>query len=441
MLITPRTSCARAAQNLTHFGRVVHLLLCIFLLSSCQNNELEISSTQRELGELNIDSLDLRILLSPGILRDVDERNATITGRASAGVGTVTIRAGAEAQQETILDLNNIHPNAHLTARRTRTIATTEPLGEGCGDTLTSTFDIDCTQDASQCPVTELERLDGTRTIFTIPVTPCAETTYDLDLSEELEQEPLTFVVVGSMNDPTTLATIDINERAMAGGPPDFYMVLGDAIEKKGNAFVSDLEDVTDALESVVIVTPGEQEFGDDRGQYYERRFGAFEYRWTIKSTQFISFYSAQQQLNARSLGSLRSSLRAMQAEDQQWRTARDIILEEGQGRALPAFAMTHTPLFDPSGPRNAGFKSRLEAGQVSSLLASSGIHTLFAGHIRDNAHITTTRPNLVLTTTQDTRTNNDLAIYRRVTISRTEQPGSTPVGVFFMTLETIALP
>lgn len=440
MSVLPHTSLKRALQNLTHFSRVVHLLLCIFVMFGCQGDVLDITASQRALGEITSDTLDLTIQLSPGILRDINESTNTITGRASAGVGTLMIRTGPNSAESLTLELRNVHPDAQLIARRTRTITAAETLGDRC-DTGETPIDLNCaTSEDDRCPTPDISRTAQTQATITIPVSPCTETNYDLRLPTPQSLQPLSFVVVGSLKEVSVLGSIHAAELA-ASQQHDFYMLLGDAIEKRGNAFVSDLEDQIDALQSVTIITPGEEEFGDDNGQYFERRFGAFEYRWTIKDVQFISFYSAEQKLNTRALGSLRSSLRAMLAEDQQWRATNDVELETGQSRALPALAMTHTPLFDPSGPRNAGLKSRLEASQATSLLADAGVHTLFAGHIRDNAHVTTTTPNLVLTTSQDTRSDQDLGVYRRVTLSRESTPGAIPVGTFFMQIDTLPLP
>ena len=198
-------------------------------------------------------------------------------------------------------------------------------------------------------------------------------------------------------------------------------------------------------LGSVVIVIPGEEELGEDQGQLFEQNFGAFDYRWTMKDTQFVTFYSANQNLSPRGLGSLQSSLRAMQSEDQRWRLGgqeeANTRADVEATRALPAFAITHTPLFDPDGPREAGFQSRLQASRVASLLSAAGVHTLFAGHILDNAHVTDTTPQLVLTTSQNTRLDDTLGTYRRITILDEATDETIPVARKHMLLETLSIP
>ena len=416
-------------------------MAALWAMSSCRGNDAELSLSQRELGELKSDALDLSAELIPGLWRSIDEQEALLTGRASAGVGRFTIRSGAESPETLRLALSNVHPRAKLNARRLRRLTQDETLGEECAEAQLAPFDVTCSGEGAEearCAPRPVERA-GTQAIFEIAVAPCAEATYELELDAETRLEPLSFVVVGSMDNLETLSQIVSAEREL-GHEHDFYMLLGDALEASGSAFISDLDRTLRELQIVAVLTPGEEEIGEDQGQYYEQRFGAFEYRFTLKGTQLVTFYSARQRLNSRGLVTLNGSLRAMLAEDQRVRASRE--LEPGQTRALGALAFTHTPPFDPNGPRGAGLQSRLEAAQVTSLLSAAGVHTLFAGHILDQAQVVDSRPQLVLTASQDTRRDDTFATYRRVTVSR-EPLGeqSVPIAQRHLLIETLTAP
>ena len=438
------------APNLSHFRRAVHLAPCIFFcLLCCQSGaSQEVTSTQRELGQFNSNTLDLTLSISPGLIEGADEARRRLDARATAGVAQLVLRTGPVASGELLLDMENLHPEAVFVARRARRIGSLEALGEQCSEEDFPALDVNCSRDPEHgaCAIPTSERLTTTRQQSTIALTPCLEITYDLSVPADDDLSPLSFVVIGSMRDPETLSAIHAQELSL-GHIHDFYLLLGDALDGANSERLLAMKARIDSLGTVVIVIPGEEELGEDQGQLFEQNFGAFDYRWTIKETQFVTFYSANQTLSPRGLGSLQSSLRAMQSEDQRWRlrhdetTSSSMPLQAESSRALPAFAITHTPLFDPDGPREAGFQSRLQAGRVASLLAAAGVHTLFAGHILDNAHVTDATPRHILTTSQNTRLDDALGNYRRVTILDEATSSTIPVARKHMLLETLSIP
>ncbi len=430
----------RLAQNLPHLCRFFHLLPCIFLLISCQNIA-ETSSTQRYLGEFSSDTLNLTLSVTPGLIEDADEESKIIQARSSSGISQVSMRTGPNVSETLTLTLSNIHPSVELRPRVIRRLSSLDTLGATCSESLED-VDINCDDDPDNTlcsPVTQ-RAMTTTTASFVLSPQPCLETVYRLELQDALQDEPLSFVVIGSLTDPNDINKIHNHELAL-GHTHDFYVILGDALQNKSETDVVALKRITSALNTVSVVLPGEEEILDDQGQLFESLFGSFDFRWTIKNTQFLSYYSATQNISTYGLSSIQGSLRAMQSEDQQWRVNNEITLEEGQARALPAFAFTHTPLSDPDGLREMGLQSRLQASRVASLFSAAGLHAVFSGHILDNQHVTSSTPNAIITSSQNTRLESSLASYRRVTINSSQTTESVPVGNFFMTMSTLSVP
>lgn len=415
-------------------------LSCLGVLSgSCVANKLEDAAEQRLLGETTINTAGLGVTLYPGTILGADESARTLSTRLNAGVGQLVLDTNERASGVFEVTIENVHKEAQLEVRLVETL----PFGAGLDNICSLETDrvaINCASspDDAKCQPLAFERPNDTTITASLPLDPCLKVTYDLSLPESARASDTSFVVIGSTRSPDTLDAIISAERS-AGREHDFYILLGDALDGKDNAAVDALISRTRALDEVFIAIPGAEELGADSGLYFAQHFGDFAYHWSMKQTQFVSFYSARRQLTTRGLINLESSLRAMETEDRAWRTQNNYTLPDDEVRALPAFAITHTPPFDPSSQRERGFTSRIEAAQAMSLLGEYAIDTLFAGGMIDTASIDST-PHLRVTTAQDTRIN-DLAEYILVELSHAPFEGSRPLGNQHIKLTHTPLP
>lgn len=420
--------------------RLTLLLSCLGVLSgSCVANKLEDAAEQRLLGETTINSAGLGVTVYPGTILSADENARTLDARLNAGLGQLVLDTNERASGAFEITIENVHKSAVLEVRLVETL----PFGSGLDNICSleaERVDINCVESPSeeQCRAIPFERPKETTIVASLPLDPCLKVTYQLALPEAQEMSDTSFVVIGSTRSPDTISEVVAAERA-ADRAHDFYILLGDALAGKDNAAVDELITRTRALDEVFIAIPGAEELGADSGLYFARHFGDFAYHWSMKQTQFVSFYSARRQLTTRGLINLESSLRAMETEDRTWRAQNNYTLPDDEARALPAFAVTHTPPFDPNAQRERGFTSRIEAARAMSLLGEYAIDTLFAGGMIDTASVDST-PRLRVTTAQDTRIS-DLAEYIIVELSHTSFEGSRAVGNQHIKLTHTPLP
>lgn len=422
--------------------RAAALALCAACVTGCDVSALNTAGTQRGLGEATISALDLNVALLPGVVRGASASDREVILRVSAGVGRLTIRTGDTASGDLLVTIRNVHPEASLSPRSVRQVLPSGSLENDCPaeddgllvNCLTAPADPRCQPPDTTRPADEPTTLN-----FPLTLSPCREATFSLELPEASGEDPVSFVVLGSMGDEGTLRQV-VSLEQQAGQTHDFTVLLGDALEDSSAEAIARLDDTAREAPWPVVALPGREEIKDDEGLFFERYVGAFDYRWTLKNVQFVTFYSAEAKLAPRGLSNLESFLRAMESEEQRWRQSEGVELEPGQARVWPVIAFTHTPPFDPSGAREDAFRSRLEASRVMSLLAEYSVHSLFAGHLLDNEHVTS-RPELWVTTAQDTRLDDSLAEYLRVTLTTAPRDGAATVGDRFMSVERIELP
>ena len=433
-------------MNLPHLSRRAYRLSCaLFSLAlaasiSCNSTTLDTASAQRELGEVALNQLGLSAEVLPGVVRSSDEENATLRMRLNAGVGRLILRTNERARGTLLIQLYNVHPDARARITQVQRLTSTSTLENECPFNALS---VDCTSDTANalCRTATGSRPEGQNTSMDLRVnlSPCRETIIEIEPPEEQSEDPISFAVIGSLGDEEKLSDIVTTERD-AGREHDFYVLLGNAIESDDRADIADLEEIAIALDEIFVALPGEEELADDQGLAFERRFGAFDYGWTFKDTQFVTFYSAPAQLSTRGLSNLESQLVALESEDSRWRQSNNYVLPEGDVRALPLFAFTHTPPFDPRGLRGNGFISRKQAAMVMSLLAEFQTDTLFAGRLTTN-EFEEGSPELRVVVSENPRFGIADGAYLTVTLTTEQVDGSERVNNRFFSVTEHALP
>lgn len=429
--------------NLPYLSRGAYSLSCallLLLLHGCNTSTLDTASAQRELGEVAFSQLGLSAEVLPGVVRSSDEESATVRMRLNAGVGRLILRTNERAQGTLLIQLYNVHPDARAKITQVQRLASTSTLENECPFNALS---VDCVANSNNalCRTATGSRPEGQSTTMDLRVnlSPCRETIVEIEPPEERADDPVSFAVIGSLENQNILPTIVETERA-AGREHDFYVLLGNALEDADRANISDLEQITTDLDAIFVALPGQEELADDQGLAFERRFGAFDYGWTLKNTAFVIFYSAPAQLSTRGLSNLDSQLTALEADDSRWRASNDYTLPEGDVRALPLMAFTHTPPFDPRGLRGDGFISRKQAAMVMSLLAEFQVDTLFAGRLASNESEDGT-PRLRAVSSQDPRFGRTQALYLTVELTREQVAGSRRVNNRYISIQEHALP
>lgn len=433
-------------MNLPHLSRRAYRLSCaLFSLAlatsiSCNSTTLDTASAQRELGEVALNQLGLSAEVLPGVVRSSDEENATLRMRLNAGVGRLILRTNERARGTLLIQLYNVHPDARARITQVQRLTSTSTLENECPFNALS---VDCTSDTANalCRTATGSRPEGQNTSMDLRVnlSPCRETIIEIEPPEEQSEDPISFAVIGSLGNEEKLSDIVTAERD-AGREHDFYVLLGNAIESDDRADIADLEEIAIALDEIFVALPGEEELADDQGLAFERRFGAFDYGWTFKGTQFVTFYSAPAQLSTRGLSNLESQLVALESEDSRWRQSNNYVLPEGDVRALPLFAFTHTPPFDPRGLRGNGFISRKQAAMVMSLLAEFQTDTLFAGRLTTN-EFEEGSPELRVVVSENPRFGIADGAYLTVTLTTEQVDGSERVNNRFFSVTEHALP
>ena len=434
---------ARPRQTLPYLRRVFYVLSCAAwgLVVGCNLSGLDTASTQRELGEETLSELGLAVEILPGVVRARSEEEAQVTMRFNAGVGRISLRTTERASGELLtLKLANVHREAQARVRLVRSISSTTTLENECS---VATLDVNCMRTPANafCRSLTSTRLDQTPTELALSVRlqPCREVIIEVAPPEELGEQPVSFVVLGSLEEPQVLERVTQREQE-TGGEHDFYVLLGDALSEATTADVAQLDQLARRAGEVIVALPGEQELAGDEGVSFERRFGSFDHAWTVKNVQFMAFYSAEAQLSPRGISNINSLLRALQSEDQRWRKSSEYDLPAGDVRAMPLFGFTHTPPIDPRGARGGGFESRPQGAMTLSLLAEFAMHTLFAGRILTNAS-QPGRPDLRIVASQDTRLARDEGRYLVVTLTSEESAGSVRAGNRFMSIESRDIP
>jgi|GEM_PF-6908640 len=416
------------------------LLPLLLLLHGCNTTTLDTASAQRELGEVAFSQLGLSAEVLPGVVRSSDEESATVRMRLNAGVGRLILRTNERAQGTLLFQLYNVHPEARAKITQVQRLTTASTLENECPFNALS---VDCVENPTNalCRTATGSRPEGQNTTMDLRVSlsPCRETIIEIEPPEELADDPVSFAVIGSLESEDMLPSI-VEAEQNAGRAHDFYVLLGNALEDAERANISDLESLTVELDEIFVALPGQEELADDQGLAFERRFGAFDYGWTLKNTEFVIFYSAPAQLSTRGLSNLDSQLTALESEDSRWRENNDYTLPAGDVRALPLLAFTHTPPFDPRGLRGDGFISRKQAAMVMSLLAEFQVDTLFAGRLTTNETEDGT-PRLRAVSSQEPRFGRAQAMYLTVELTREQVAGSRRVNNRYITIREHLVP
>lgn len=407
--------------------------MCAAALAGCSGETID-PSTQRALGLETINELGLSVELYPGVSLGVNDETSgqaprTLRMRLSAGTGRLTVRANEEAGEPLVVRLENVHPEAELIPQTVQRLTLGTGLENACPQEEAQLI-VSCaeTPEDERCQPPPSRRIEGRQTLLEVELepSPCREVVYELEVPAARRDEPIRFAALGSMSRPQMLERVLARE-SRAG--LDFVVTLGDALAGSSAEDIAELARIARDRDRVIIALPGPEELGPDRGTSFERAFGPFDFRFALKGAQFVSFYSAEGALAPGGLSNLEAMLEAMELEDLRWRRARAIELPEGQARVLPALTLTHSPPIDPAGPRQAGWQSRLEAARVMSLLAEYSVEVLLTGGLLDNAH-EATRPEVWITTTQDTRLNPELATYLFVTLEAPDELGQRAMRI-----------
>lgn len=429
--------------------RTTQVLLCTSCLwlsacyQSCVQQTGDRVREQRYLGQAFFDNAGVAVKVTPGVVRINENGAETTTFRASVPNPKIDIYMNDDVEGQLTLDLLNVHPDAQISVQAVEQLTKNASFADfGLLENTDNcpvdkpAPDPDCViSNIGECapPVFNHKSTNRTHAQLTIDLIPCRRYILQVELPEAQQETELTYAVVGRTANVAQLGTI-LNEISTLG--VDFVVFLGNSNQNGEDEQLVALQSVIDRAEVTVVMLPGSDEVNEN-SSLFAQMFGAFDFRWTFKRTQFVVFYSSLGQIGQRGVLLLKNYLTAMSNEDQLAQKKEG--LEVAQTKRWPAFAFTHTPPFDPNGLQDDGLKSRHEAARVLSLLAQYDIHTLFAGAKHQPAQ-TGNRP-IVRVTSATSNVAQQGDEYLVVTLSASNVEGSTPVGDKFMRVETRVAP
>jgi hypothetical protein len=378
--------------------------------------------TQRSLGEANLVESNARIEATPALIMAVDDDARSINIRMSAPAGRITLRTKARSMGNLTIRLSNIHPESTLRLTSNLPALASASSDDAACPSLPS---MNACETAGQCPQPVLEPLRNLTSITSVPLNPCRIFTFEL---APPPRDQLRFAVIGALEGPAQLNAI-LDDAIRREPSLDFAIQLGDATDD-----LDTLADLIDRAPIPFVMIPGEIDTAEGDAAW-QRRFGPYDVRWTSSNVQFISFTSIHATLTPRGLVSLESSLRALQDE----RAALARALNRDAPIPMPLLALTHTPPFDPEGLRDAGFRDRLEAARVTSLLNRYGAHALFAGHLHRPATLTSSQLPSYITSARSSRVHT--GDYLLVTLATPPEPNIALAGPRSLRIDRVRVP
>lgn len=361
LLIDARFKFSHRTRRLHCAASLGLAAVALSALVGCGESTSAGTAEQRDLGEATLNT-GLSFSLQLGTIDD--QTDSSVRARASMPLPQFTFISSSDQPQQASLQLANIHRKATLQVLEYSRLSANS--FSDCPSEVDTT-PVVCAQsrgaeDAPQgCEAPQIERKPAQQSVINaeFELQPCTRTTFALKLApaENLEQH---FKVFGRAE---SLAQLQEALILATRSDPDFLILLGDIAENASLNGLRELDFVLRQADYPAVVLPGEREVKDGARSRFLSTFGPFDLRWDVGESQFYAFYSAGGALSERGVSILQRQLERLDPE-------------------RPAFALTHTPPFDPIGPRDQGFTSELEAARTMSLLSSSGVDMLFSGHI-----------------------------------------------------------
>lgn len=319
---------------------------------------------QRGLGDVWLRD-DLQFSLQPGTIDDSAPQQ--VSARASVPLPQFNLSAGPQGANDISVRLANTHRDAQAFVLMSTPLSAASMAG--CPATNTRTPIVCAEQpDHAICQATGTVRETTRRAALHIQVDVPACTR----LSFGLRRDPagtgstdLEFAVLGHAD---SLLDLERALRGAAARGPDFVLLLGDAAENASLNGLRELDFLLRQVDLPAVVLPGEGELVKSSHTQFLATFGPFDIGWEVAGSQFYAFYSADGRLGTNGLTRLNTALKRLDP-------------------ARPAFLFTHTPPFDPVGPRDQGFLSAVEAARTMSIISEARVDAFFAGHIRDQGH------------------------------------------------------
>lgn len=177
------------------------------------------------------------------------------------------------------------------------------------------------------------------------------------------DRRPVRFGFVSDYQGNDEVATA-LAELINADPAIEFLLCAGDIVDKGDDVKGwSRMQPVFDALAVPMYATNGNHElYGGGDGAEFHRRLGRMNYTFDYRGVRFA-------------LADTGSATMAERVFD---------YLDErlGESGAEVRIFVAHIPPIDPSGVRNGGFSSRLEAERVLAMLARRGVDLTLYGHI-----------------------------------------------------------
>ena len=388
----PLNSPARRCAKLPHPPRPVHAvigLVALFFLTCCGEEDFDLTEGQSSLGDIVLPTAGLNASLRPAKVQDLQELDQRIVYRLYAGVAELVVQTDQSATGRLTLALENAHKLLKPRVVRATQVGFNNAFSNTC-PALDAPETIECnTMSAPECEAPVIVSGQGTTSPeVAVDLFPCHTITYAFEIDPDRDDEAMEVVVVGATKAPGTITKI-VDQQRRLGRETDFFVALGDHLDPDDPRPIEDrigqLQDEVRRLGEVVVMLPGELEIQDDGGRAFENAFGAFSARWRLKNTHWVSLYSAELETSDQALERLDTLLLATSRQDRSWREEEGVELEPGQSRILPLMGLTYAPPFDPVGPREQGWQSRLQASRVMSLFAQYGTDHLFAGRLPEH--------------------------------------------------------
>ncbi len=369
----------------------VPLLLAASITLSCGDTAGEATTGQRAISQASIDALDLQLDITSGAFRSVGTNS--VWARAAGPVARFRVAAGPDAVGTVSVKVSNLHTAAEVKllavdylndsaitgcpAVAERTSISCESALAAIGDPCISATDcpsgLTCTAaacsatpllDVCEVPVYVRDPDDATALSFDVLSVPCVAKQYGL--APALTPETVRFGVVGATS---SLDRMESAIKRLKEEDVDFITLTGENIESSDSSAIDALETRLTRLGVSIVYVVGGDADNVDSGQYALLRLGPHDHTFSIGSTRFAVFYSAQRELATGGFARLERYVRTLKA----------LHVGDGAGSII---AFTHTPPIDPNGIRDLGFKNHVEGARTMALLNQFGVRDLFAGRI-----------------------------------------------------------
>jgi hypothetical protein len=323
--------------------------------SACFEDPTGRFEAQRELGVMTVPETETVARLEPGA-RPLLESAGRLRFRASGPTPELVLSHAGPDVFRARLTVENVFEDASLQPTLGRLTGVRGCADEGAGQAIVL------------APF-ESEVVAPRTLAVEVAVPSCAQLVLRAvppDARGELGGGELRFAVVGeTKGDLAVLGAIGARIaalRATGGWSAHFLVALGNLANSPEQPELTAWRDVAERAGVPLVVALGGDEVGAGGLLPFHRVFGRSDYSFAVGDVRFFVLDTA--------------SAGVSEAQLAFWRR------EMGGAREPVRVALMQRPPFDPSGGRDAGFTSRLQAARLVALLGEHGVDIVFTGGV-----------------------------------------------------------